>query len=129
MIQEETAEAGGEAQGESSQAAPTQNDQNAQDGQKAEPTAPAATAAAPAPAAGPPKSQLRRRVEERMAELEAVLEKIGEDPAKQKQARSIAMALKGVHDWMTPSGGPVSPMESAQMARWLESSKYLGQGS
>lgn len=130
MIQEETAEAGGEARDESAQAAPAQNEQSAQSEQKAEtaaPEAPSVTTQAQAPA-GPPKSQLRRRVEERMAELAAALEKLAEDPAKQKQARAIAMALKGANDWMTPSG-QMGPMEAAQMSRWLVSTQYLVQGS
>ena len=124
MIQKDTAEAGDEAQGTGGQAAPEAPEASDQKPQTA--TEPA-TATPPAPA--PPKSQLRRRLEERIAELEAALEKVAEDPARQKQARAIAMALKGVHDWMTPGGGAMGPMESAQMSRWLESTKYLGQSS
>lgn len=124
MIQKDTAEAGDEAQGTGGQAAP---EPNSQDGQKTQTATEPATVTPPP--AGPPKSQLRRRLEERIAELEAALEKIAEDPAKQKQARAIAMALKGVHDWMTPGGAPMGPMESAQMSRWLETTKYLGQSS
>lgn len=128
MIQEETAEAGGEARDESAQAAPTPNETNAQSEPKAETAAPSAPPVTTQAPAGPPKSQLRRRVEERMAELEAALEKLAEDPAKQKQARAIAMALKGANDWMTPSG-QMGPMEAAQMSRWLVSTQYLTQGS
>lgn len=127
MIQEETAETGGEVQGESAQGSPEQKDQSVQKAEAAASQAPAPTA--PAPAAGPPKSQLRRRVEERIAELEAVLAKVGDDPAKHKQARAIAMAIKGAHDWMNPSNEKMGPLESAQMSRWLVSTQYLSQGS
>ena len=77
-------------------------------------------------AAGPPKSQLRRRVETRIAELIAELERISEDPAKHKQMRAIQMALKGVHDSMSEQAENVGRMEAAQMSRWLDSTKYLG---
>ena len=77
-------------------------------------------------AAGPPKNQLRRRVEARMAELEAALERLGEDPARQKQARAIYMAIKGARDSMSPGTGAMGPMEAAQMTRWLASTEHLG---
>jgi hypothetical protein len=79
-------------------------------------------------AAGPPKNQLRRRVETRIAELEAELARIGDDPTKHKQSRAIYMALKGVHDSMSASSENVGRMEAAQMSRWLDSTKYLGGG-
>ena len=78
--------------------------------------------------AGPPKNQLRRRVETRIAELEAELARIADDPTKQKQSRAIYMALKGVHDSMSASSENVGRMEAAQMSRWLDSTKYLGGG-
>lgn len=86
------------------------------EGQKAEP-------------AGPPKNQLRRRVEARIAELEAELERLGDDPAKHRQIRAIHIALKGVHDSMSQESANVGRMEAAQMSRWLDSTKYLGGGS
>lgn len=88
----------------------------------AEQAAPTETPAAPA---GPPKSQLRRRVDARIAELEAALERFGDDPAKQKQARAIQMALKGAHDSMNLGAERVGAMEAALMTRWLESTQYL----
>lgn len=91
--------------------------------------APAEQAAAPtetpAAPAGPPKSQLRRRVDARIAELEAALQRFGDDPAKQKQARAIQMALKGAHDSMNLGAERVGAMEAALMTRWLESTQYL----
>lgn len=83
----------------------------------------------PAAPAGPPKNQLRRRVEARIAELEAELERLGDDPSKQKQSRAIYMALKGVHDSMSAESANVGRMEAAQMTRWLDSVRYLGGGS
>src|SRR3954468_5765923 len=77
-------------------------------------------------AAGPPKNQLRRRVETRIAELIAVLERLGDDPTKHKQIRAIHLALKGVHDTMSENSETVGRMEAAQMSRWLDSTKYLG---
>lgn len=80
-------------------------------------------------AAGPPKSQLRRRVEARIAELIAELERMGDDPTKHKQIRAIHLALKGVHDTMSENSENVGRMEAATMSRWLDSVKYLGGGS
>ena len=77
-------------------------------------------------AAGPPKSQLRRRVETRIAELVAELERLNDDPTKHKQIRAIHLALKGVHDSMSENSENVGRMEAAQMSRWLDSTKYLG---
>jgi hypothetical protein len=77
----------------------------------------------------PPKNQLRRRVEARIAELEAELERLGDDPAKHKQIRAIRAALKGVHDTMSLNSANVGTMEAAQMTRWLESVRYLAVGS
>jgi len=77
-------------------------------------------------AAGPPKNQLRRRVETRIAELIAELERIGDDPSKHKQMRAIQLSLKGVHDTMSESSENVGRMEAAAMSRWLDSTKYLG---
>lgn len=93
-----------------------QSDKSTQllEGQKAEP-------------AGPPKSQLRRRVEARIAELEAVLERLGDDPSKHRQIRAIHLALKGIHDSISPDGSSVGRMEAAQMSRWLDSTRYLGE--
>jgi hypothetical protein len=79
--------------------------------------------------AGPPKNQLRRRVETRIAQLIAELERLNDDPAKHKQIRAIHLALKGVHDTMSESSENVGRMEAAQMSRWLDSVKYLGGGS
>lgn len=78
-----------------------------------------------APPPGPPKSQLRRRVDARLAELEATLERIDGDPAKQKQISAIRLALKGAHDTMNLSGNRAGHMEAAQMTRWLENTQYL----
>lgn len=61
-----------------------------------------------------------------MAELEAVLERVGDNPARQKQARAIYMALKGARDSMSPGTGAMGPMEAAQMTRWLSSTENLG---
>lgn len=72
-----------------------------------------------------PKNQLIRRVEARIALLEGALERLGDDPAKQKQARAIQMALKGARDSMNLGADRVSSMESQLMARWLESTQYL----
>ncbi|MFO0578249.1 MAG: hypothetical protein U1A78_29950 [Polyangia bacterium] len=91
-----------------------------------QPAAPQPVAPQPAPPPQPPKNQLRRRIEARMAELEAALERLGEDPARQKQARAIYMALKGARDSMSPGTGAMGPMEAAQMTRWLASTEHLG---
>lgn len=87
---------------------------------------PAQAAPQPAPQPQPFKNQLRRRVEARMAELEAAMERLGEDPARQKQARAIYLALKGARDSMSPGTGAMGPMEAAQMTRWLASTEHLG---
>ena len=79
---------------------------------------------APQPA-GPPKSQLRRRVDARLAELQAALEQLDGDPAKSKQISAIKLALKGAHDTMNLSSTRAGHMEAAQMTRWLESTQYL----
>lgn len=81
---------------------------------------------APAAPAGPPKSQLRRRVEARITELEAAVEKLSADPSKHKQVRAILLSLKGVHDWMGPDTEKMGPLEAAQMSRWLASVAHLG---
>lgn len=91
-----------------------------------EQAAPAETSAAPA---SPPKNQLARRVAARIAQLEEALERFGDDPAKQKQARAIRLALKGAHDSMNLRGDKMGPMEAAQMTRWLESTQYLAVSS
>lgn len=93
--------------------------------QAATPETPQATEAAPAAPASPPKNQLARRVAARIAQLEAALDRLGDDPEKQKQARAIRMALKGAHDSMNLRGDKMGPMEAAQMTRWLESTQYL----
>jgi hypothetical protein len=86
---------------------------------------PEQTAPQEQPPAGPPKSQLRRRVDARIAELEAVLERLNDDPAKHKQIRAIHMALKGAHDTMNLSSNRTGHMEAQLMTRWLESTQYL----
>lgn len=91
---------------------------------EAPPAQPAVPQAPPPPQ--PFKNQLRRRVEARMAELEAAMERLGEDPARQKQARAIYLALKGARDSMSPGTGAMGPMEAAQMTRWLASTEHLG---
>lgn len=75
--------------------------------------------------AGPPKNQLRRRVETRIAELIAELDRLGDNPAMHKKIRAIQMSLKGVHDTMSEMSENVGRMEAAQMSRWLDSTKYL----
>lgn len=95
---------------------------NAEPAQGPEPTDSKEQAAQPA---SPPKSQLRRRVDARLAELEAALERLDDDPAKHKQIRAIQMALKGAHDSMNLNGTRAGHMEAAQMTRWLESTQYL----
>lgn len=90
-----------------------------QDREKTEPKEPAA------PPPGPPKSQLRRRVDVRLAELEAALARLDGDPEKRQQASAIRLALKGAHDTMNLSGTRAGHMEAAQMTRWLESTQYL----
>lgn len=76
-------------------------------------------------AASPPKNQLARRVEARIKELETAFESAQDDPARQKQARAIALALKGARDSMNLRGDHMGPIEARQMTRWLESTQYL----
>ena len=87
-------------------------------------TAPKETEQAAQPA-GPPKNQLRRRVDARIAKLETALERLSDDPANHKQVRAIVEALKGARNSMNLNGDHMGSMEAAQMARWLESTQHL----
>jgi hypothetical protein len=64
-------------------------------------------------------------VEARIKELETAFESVKDDPAKQKQARALALALKGARDSMNLRGDRMGPLEAVQMTRWLASTQYL----
>lgn len=75
--------------------------------------------------ASPPKSQLRRRVDARIAELEAELARLDDDPAKRTKISAIRQALKGAHDSMNLDSAHTGHMQAGTMTRWLASTQYL----
>jgi hypothetical protein len=71
------------------------------------------------------KSQLRRRVESRMSEMEAALGQLATDAAHESRARDITTALEGAKGSISGGWDHVGEMEAAQLAHWLESTKFL----
>jgi hypothetical protein len=71
------------------------------------------------------KNQLRRRVEVRLDEMDAAVARLGGDATHQDRVRTIEAALQAGRGSVSGGWGLVGQMEAAQLAHWLETTKYL----
>lgn len=71
------------------------------------------------------RPQLRRRVEARMQELEAALERLGGDGKQEARIHGLETELQAARDNIGGGWEHVGAVEAAQLSRWLERTEFL----
>lgn len=77
------------------------------------------------PAQAPKRDQLRRRVEERVRDLEATLSSLKGDPGNDERCRTLQTELQLATDCLSGGWDKVSEVEAAKLNQWLEGNQFL----